>query len=115
TLTFCGLRIGEALALRWSDLDLEAGCLRVRYQLDETTGERVEPKTRNAIRDVIVMPALAKMLKEHRLRSGFSKDADLIFANTVGNFQNRHNVRARILRPATKRAGLDVEDRPTLR
>ena len=56
TLVFCGLRIGEALALRWSDVDVAAGRLRVRWQIDAKTGERVEPKTITAKRDIVLMP-----------------------------------------------------------
>jgi integrase len=39
------LRIGELLALRWQDIDLEAGVLRVRRTLYE--GHFDEPKTSN--------------------------------------------------------------------
>jgi integrase len=40
-----GLRQGEALGLRWQDVDVKAGNLPVRYQLDRS-GLLVEPKTR---------------------------------------------------------------------
>jgi integrase len=115
TLVFCGLRIGEALALRWSDVDLAAGRIRVRWQIDPKTGERVEPKTPNAKRDVVLMPALATMLAEHRIASRFSQDVDPVFSSAVGTPLLRSNVRHRILQPAVKRAGLHGAERPTLR
>jgi integrase len=33
-----GLRLGEALAVRWSDVDLELGTVKVRYTLERLTG-----------------------------------------------------------------------------
>ena len=43
-----GLRRGEALALRWSDVDLTNGLLRVRGTLSRVNGHLVisEPKTK---------------------------------------------------------------------
>ena len=35
----CGLRLGEALGLQWPDVDLEAGTLRVRQQLQRSGGD----------------------------------------------------------------------------
>ena len=112
TLVFCGLRIGEALALRWFDVDLAAGRLRVRWQIDAKTGERVEPKTITAKRDIVVMPALAKMLAAHRIASQYSGDDDPVFASRAGTPLLRSNVRTMILRPATDQAGLCGGDRP---
>jgi integrase len=115
TLIFCGLRISEALGLTWADVDFDAGTLRVDRQLDDQTRERVEPKTPNAIRSVVLAPFMVKVLAEHRLFSKFSTDSDPVFATAVGSFGNRHNVASRIFRPAVRKAGLDQEGRPTLR
>lgn len=38
-----GLRQGEALGLRWGDVDLEAGTLRVERQLQRRRGEDGQP------------------------------------------------------------------------
>ena len=115
TLIFCGLRIGEALALRWSDVDLAAGRLRVRWQIDATTGRRVEPKTATAKRDIVLMPALAKLLAAHRIASPYSSDDDPVFASRAGTALLRSNVRTRILRPTVDAAGLGGHERPPLR
>src|SRR5439155_17677268 len=70
TAIFTGLRFGELLGLTWADIDFEARLVRVRKQLDRwKEGElprRVEPKTPQAIREVVLTPTLAKMLNEHR-------------------------------------------------
>src|SRR4029077_1934001 len=51
TLTFAGLRIGELLALRWSDVDLAVGRIRV-----------VRSKTDAGIREVSLLPVLREKL-----------------------------------------------------
>jgi integrase len=85
----------------------------VRKQLDRS-GQRVEPKTPQAARNVVLMPALARVLKEHRLRSLFSADGDLVFPSSVGAGLD-HSVPRRALGRAMKAAGLDGSDRPKLR
>jgi len=106
TAVFTGLRQGELLGLLWRDVDLDAGVLHVRRQLDRW-GDLVEPKTAQAKRQVILMPALGRMLREHRLRSPFSRDDDFIFASDVGTAMIHRNVVTRGLDPAVRRAALD--------
>src|SRR4051794_8879677 len=62
---FTGLRQGELLGLTWADVDLEAGLVRVRKQLDRH-GNRVAPKTAQAVREVGLMPAMVHTLRAHR-------------------------------------------------
>ncbi len=49
-LVLTGLRVGEVLALRWRDIDLALGCLRVRQTVYE--GRFDDPKTRRSKRTV---------------------------------------------------------------
>ena len=54
-----GLRQGEALALRWADVDLEAAQLTVRHTLQRAGGMHLgEPKTRRS-RRTVTLPAFA--------------------------------------------------------
>src|SRR4051812_47369806 len=75
TTVFTGLRLGEVQGLIWQEVDFEAGFVRVRKQLDRT-GVRVSPKTPQAVRAVVLMPALGKILRAHRLASAHSSDGD---------------------------------------
>ena len=68
---FTGLRLGEALALRWSNADLDAGIVRVREALEETAahGIRVKaPKTKSGRRDVSLPSLVIEILRDHRRR-----------------------------------------------
>jgi len=71
-----GLRQGEALALRWRDIDLETGRLRVRYALQRfkssadqrvTEIHLVEPKTKSSRRTVDLPGVTAGALASHQM------------------------------------------------
>ena len=62
-----GLRLGEALGLRWCDIDFDRGLLTVRYALQRTKGQvdLVEPKSASS-RRTITLPAFAISVLRHR-------------------------------------------------
>ncbi len=63
-----GLRLGELLALQWSDLNFKTGELRIDKPVTLARGEIhiTEPKTKQSIRTIILPPALLKVLTEYR-------------------------------------------------
>jgi integrase len=61
-----GLRLGELRALRWSDVDLTAGVIRVTRSMD-STGAVVSPKSAAGVRDVPIAQVLRRLLAAHRL------------------------------------------------
>ncbi len=63
-----GMRRGEALALKWEDIDLDAGTLRIRGTLARVGGELVvtEPKTAKSRRTLPLSPAAVARLKWQR-------------------------------------------------
>lgn len=65
-----GLRQGELLGLGWSDVDLEAGTLRVRHALQRIDGvaRLVEPKSVTSRRTVALPAVVADALRQHRRR-----------------------------------------------
>ncbi len=60
-----GLRLGELQALRWEDVDLERGLLRVRHSWDRHEG-LVAPKSKAGIRSVPIASLLREHLVGHR-------------------------------------------------
>jgi integrase len=66
----CGLRLGEVTGLRWEDVDLTTGELRVRQQL-QRVGKRLvlqEPKTAKSRRTLALPAVCLDALREHRQR-----------------------------------------------
>ena len=65
-----GARRGEALALRWSDIDFQKNVVRIERSLEQTKGSlRIKsPKTKHGRRSISISPWLAAELKSHRAR-----------------------------------------------
>ena len=64
-----GLRRGELLALRWSDVDLDGARLRVEQAVEWTQAHGLrfkEPKTRHGRRSVSLAPSTVDVLRAHR-------------------------------------------------
>jgi integrase len=93
TLTFAGLSIGELCALRWRDVDLAAGWLRVG-----------ESKTDAGRRRVKLRGALARELEAVRARQVDAPADGYVFATSTGGQPSDDNIRARVLRAAVNRA-----------
>lgn len=103
-----GIRQGEALGLRWQDVDVKGGMIRIRYQLDRNR-ELVEPKTAAARRDIPIPPSLARMLSEHKKQAfarGHAKAADFVFASQTGGPLNHRNITRRGLEKAIASSGV---------
>lgn len=63
---YAGLRRGEVAALRWEDVDLQAGVLRISRNWDAVHGE-IAPKSFKGTRSVPIAAALRSILVERRL------------------------------------------------
>jgi integrase len=82
TALYAGLRRGELRALRWSDIDLENGLIRVERGWDPEIGP-ILPKSRAGKRRVPLAAPLRVYLLEHRLRSEGAGEA-LVFTGRGG-------------------------------
>lgn len=76
-----GLRMGELLALRAVDVDFLGRTVRVAYQLDEKTRERVEPKTPRSRRTMPLPTVVAETLAEHMRRWPPLPDGSLFYGH----------------------------------
>ncbi len=114
TCAYAGLRLSEALGLRWRDVDLKAGTLTVTAQLGPD-GTRVPLKTAASAATVPLLPRLAAELREHRSRvAGFDlarvHSEALVFTTSRGRPHGRRNV-LRAVYAAGDTAGLNGEGR----
>jgi integrase len=116
----CGLRMGESLGLKWSDIDLDAGTLRVNRQLQRMRRDGDKPgslafsEPKNASRRTIDLPQRAlEALRTHRKHQLEEKlttisyaDSGLVFATRTGTLLDAQNIVNRHFKPLLKRAGL---------
>jgi len=90
-----GLRRGEVLGLRWSDIDMERRTLTVAQSLEQTkAGLRFKtPKTRRSRRTIALSPSLIEVIQAHRaqqaadrLALGMGRDQNgLVFTRIDGD------------------------------
>jgi integrase len=124
TLAYTGLRIGELLALKWTDFEQEKGSLRVTKTLYNPSNnikkyELLPPKTSGSIRTIRIDEKLVKMLKRHAIKQKEIKlqkgilyvENQFIFARNDGHPQLRKVVETRLKR-LLKKAGIDKNITP---
>jgi integrase len=110
-----GMRPGEALGLKWGDVDFERGRVHVQRALSRTKAgwQLAEPKTARSKRTVPLPAGVMKDLRGHkkdqaaaRLKSADYKNYDLVFANEAGDPADLHNLVRRHFKPLLRDAGL---------
>ncbi len=104
-----GLRIGEILALTWSDIDLESGYIKVSKTLnivyDEKKSKWVKtfgtPKTQSSYRKVPIMPSIKKLSleqKEYQVKLKekaselYDYKTNLVFTTRIGTTLDPRNM-----------------------
>jgi integrase len=99
-LAYCGLRWGEATALKWRDVDFDRARIEVRASVERVNGNyRLGPTKTHETRSVPIAPPVLKLLHE---RIG-SPDR-LVFPGADGYMKN-HEFR-KVFNPAATRAGV---------
>jgi integrase len=111
-----GMRQGELLALKWQDVDLEAGTVQVRRTLTKSGTSLLlgEPKTAKGRRKLKLTARATAALRAHRKRqleermqkAGLWQDQGLVFASEGGTLINPTNLRKRSFASLLERAGL---------
>ena len=95
-LATTGMRRGEVLGLRWSDVDLDAGSLSVEQTLTAPNRQLIlgPPKTAKSRRRIALDPRSIDALRRHKRRQNeerlqlgelWSNDADLVFCREDGS------------------------------
>ncbi|WP_307438050.1 site-specific integrase [Bacillus sp. V2I10] len=119
TLAYTGLRLGEMLALKWSDLDSIKKTLRITKTYynpnnGKTGYELLTPKTKKSIRTIMIDDGLINLFKAHRRdqmelkmkQRLVYKDQNFIFAENTGNPMVMKQVALRLQR-LMKRMNID--------
>ncbi len=104
TLVFAGLRISEACALQWRDVDL--GNSRI------TVGDS---KTDAGMRRVDIRPALHDELAAHKASAwGRHANDDLVFPTASGTARDKDNARVHVINPVVEKADELLAERELL-
>ena len=113
---FTGMRRGEIVGLKWSDINFDKQCLSVKRSIYKPKGEKSiekEPKSHSSFRTIAIPNCLCKTLREykgwqemHSLSLDTWQNLDYIFTDDIGNVMNpqtptkqfshflaRHNIR----------------------
>ena len=117
-----GMRPGEYLALRWSDIDLQVGTATVMRSLARRKDggwEFEEPKTKNSRRTIPLPASLVTAVAKHkreqaeeRLAKGPKyENQNLVFASSTGRPLDQINLVRRHFKPILKHAGIPKEFR----
>src|SRR5215467_9938511 len=104
-LYLTGLRIGEALALKWSDVDFEQSKLYVRRSVWRRKEQT--PKSRKSVRAKHLLEGLARVLKSHREQCVCKEPDDYLFVNAAGRSYDPDDLRKRVLYPAMDKGGVE--------
>jgi integrase len=103
-LIFTGIRPGEAYALEWPQVDLDAGKITITHTLDAKTMIREEVKTKRSRRTIDIGKRIVGELRAHRarmLKEGHPHG--LVFATEDGKALRESNVTKEQYFPIFKR------------
>jgi integrase len=98
-----GLRRGELLGLRWTDIDLETGTLEIVQALQRVKGELrfVRPKTEDSERTIPLPDICIDVLRAHKKRQEAERadawpnwqESGLVFTSRIGTLIEPDNLR----------------------
>jgi len=108
-----GMRAGEMRALRWSDVDLNEGCIVVSRSAADSVRDPDGPTKGGKARTVYMPEELRKVLVEHRrrlpeeaLKKRWGGVPEYVFPSTEGGKMNKCSYR-RWIEKAAEKAGIE--------
>ena len=104
-----GLRLGEACALQWRDVDLGTGRIAVRATLVTDVDGRLvvaQPKTKASNRTVLLPRSTVEVLRSHRKQQMNSDCSAWVFARADGQPLHRDGFARAELRRVAQQSGL---------
>ncbi len=121
-LMYTGMRIGEALALKWSDINFLAGTIHI----DKSRSEIIDwaqnpdrykhayilsytsPKTKSSFRTIYMINIVKECLNEVKLKNKSASQDDYVFLTRTGNVPARMSTLYRSLRTMFNNCGFDL-------
>jgi integrase len=100
-----GLRIGEVLRLRWSDIDFDAGLFCVTHTLWRR--KLYSPKSETSIRRFKIPAYLRSVLLAQNAQSRFTAPTDFVFCRSDGSPYDADQLRNKVLYPALDALGIE--------
>jgi integrase len=100
-----GMRISEALGLRWRNVELDTHPL-IRVAEAHYKGHTNDPKTPAGWREIPIPPSLAAKLKKRRAESDWHGDDDLVFPTLEGKPLDDNYLRRKFLGPIAEEMGV---------
>jgi integrase len=107
-LALSGVRSGEALGLRWGDVDFATREFHVKQAI--WRGKPTTPKTEASLRDRPMCQELYQALLNHRTMAVYRKTEDYVFASSTAAPFNPDQLRE-VLKAALKGIGITFEKR----
>lgn len=104
-LAATGLRISEAIALRWRDVQLDGSSPHVKVRRAIVRGDVGLPKSKYGRRDVPIAFDLVRELRERHSATEWHRPDDLVFTSRTGSALMPNNLLRRALKPAAEEAG----------
>jgi integrase len=98
-LTDTGARLGEALALRWVNLNIKKGTASIHRSF--SSGKRLSPTKTGSGRRIELSQRLGRTLAE--IRPDVFGDEDLVFPSAAGGLMDPYNFRERVFRRLVRR------------
>jgi integrase len=108
TLAMTGVRTGEALGLKWADVDFATRDIYVRRAIYR--GKETTPKTANSKRSRPMVEGLYRALLNHRAMSTSTTQSDYVFASSSGRPFNPDQLRE-ALQDALNKLGVQMNQR----
>lgn len=102
-----GMRASELRGLRWANVDLDRGAIRVVERVDRY-GEFGPPKTKAGRRDIPLSPGSVDLLKAWR-KVAPKTNLDIVFPNQTGGTLDHQNILYRVFGPAQVAAGIYID------
>jgi integrase len=102
-LASTGVRVSEAIALRWRDLHLDGSNPHLKVRRAIVRGRVKPPKSKHGRRSIPLDSAIVFQL---RGKCGDADPDDLVFSTRTGGHLNPSNMRQRVLQPAAEEANV---------